>query len=54
MTQYWRKHSENGDLIEMMLDSQADEMSDTEIQEIMEHLPDYEGKAVLELGSGIG
>ncbi|XP_039257506.2 uncharacterized protein LOC120334118 [Styela clava] len=54
MTKFWKQHSQNGDVTEMMLDTQAAEISDIEIDEIIKYLPDYEGKDVLELGAGIG
>nr|XP_039257954.1 phosphoethanolamine N-methyltransferase-like [Styela clava] len=54
MNTYWEKHSQNGDVTEMLLDSKGAEISDIEIKEIMNYLPDYKEKDVLELGAGIG
>ena len=54
MTEYWQEHSKDASIEEMMLDSSAAELTKEETPEILSYLPDYRGKAVLELGAGIG
>lgn len=54
MKQYWVKHSQMGNLQEMLLDSNAEEISDHELPEILSILPSIKTKKVLELGAGIG
>jgi phosphoethanolamine N-methyltransferase len=54
MKEFWNKHSENCSIEEMMLDSNAEKISDQELPEILSVLPDYSNKKVLELGAGIG
>ncbi len=54
MTQFWQAHSSHASLEEMTLDSHAETLSQLEIPEILDMLPDYTGKDVLELGAGIG
>lgn len=43
-----------GNLQEMLLDSNAEEISDHELPEILSILPSIKTKKVLELGAGIG
>ncbi|CAG5124904.1 unnamed protein product, partial [Candidula unifasciata] len=54
MTEYWREHSKEGSVNEMMLDTAAEELTKEEVPEILSYLPDWTGKTVLELGAGIG
>jgi len=54
MTEYWKEHSSNADLSEMMLDSNASEMSEFEMNEILSVIPTVRNCNVLELGAGIG
>lgn len=53
MKSYWKRNS-NPNLESMMLDTNADKINRVEYPEILECLPDLDGKAVLELGAGIG
>ena len=43
-----------GNLQEMLLDSNAEEISDNELPEILSILPSFKSKKLLELGAGIG
>ena len=54
MKDYWIKHSQMANLQEMLLDSNAEEISDHEMPEIMSIIPSYKSKRLLELGAGIG
>ena len=54
MKEYWVKHSQIGNLQEMLLDSNAEEISDNELPEILSILPSFKSKKLLELGAGIG
>jgi phosphoethanolamine N-methyltransferase len=54
MKDYWVKHSQLASIQEMLLDSNAEEISDQEMPEILSMLPTFKGKKVLELGAGIG
>lgn len=54
MTNFWTEHSQDGSLIEMMLDTNAEELTKHELPEILSYLPSFEGKDVVELGAGIG
>ena len=54
MTQYWSEHSQEATVREMMLDEEAETIGGEEVPEILEMLPEYEEKDVLELGAGIG
>ncbi|CAF1248728.1 unnamed protein product [Rotaria sordida] len=53
MVTYWKRNS-NPNLQSMMLDTNADKINQFEYPEILECLPDLDGKRVLELGAGIG
>jgi hypothetical protein len=53
MMSYWKRNS-NPNLESMMLDTNADKINRFEYPEILECLPDLDGKRVLELGAGIG
>ncbi|UJR30707.1 hypothetical protein I4U23_018227 [Adineta vaga] len=53
MVTYWKRNS-NPNLESMMLDTNADKINRFEYPEILECLPDLDGKRVLELGAGIG
>jgi phosphoethanolamine N-methyltransferase len=53
MVSYWKRNS-NPNLESMMLDTNADKINRFEYPEILECLPDLDGKRVLELGAGIG
>lgn len=54
MTEFWKVHSRQATVEEMMLDSNAQELTEHELPEILSLLPSVAGKDVLELGSGIG
>ncbi|XP_052818692.1 uncharacterized protein LOC128244694 isoform X2 [Mya arenaria] len=54
MTDFWREHSQEASLEEMMLDSNAQELTKHELPEILSYLPSWESKDVIELGAGIG
>lgn len=54
MKDYWVKHSQFASIQEMLLDSNAEQISDNELPEILSILPSFKGKRVLELGAGIG
>ncbi|KAL4234230.1 hypothetical protein ACF0H5_005881 [Mactra antiquata] len=54
MTDFWQEHSKEASLEEMMLDTNAEELTKHELPEILSYLPSYEGKDVIELGAGIG
>ena len=54
MQDYWVKHSAKASMEEMLLDTNANLISDNELPEILSILPSYKSKNVLELGSGIG
>ncbi|KAK7922405.1 hypothetical protein WMY93_009307 [Mugilogobius chulae] len=54
MTQFWKTHSQNATLEEMMLDTHAQELTEQELPEILSMLPSLENCRVLELGAGIG
>lgn len=54
MKEYWNKHSKDCSIQEMMLDSNAEVISDSELPEILSVLPSYADKDILELGAGIG
>ncbi|KAE8710693.1 Phosphoethanolamine N-methyltransferase 3 [Hibiscus syriacus] len=51
---YWKEHSVNLTLEDMMLDSKAADLDKEERPEVLSMLPPYEGKRILELGAGIG
>ena len=53
MVTYWKRNS-NPNLESMMLDTNADKINRFEYPEILQCLPDLDGKRVLELGAGIG
>ena len=54
MTDFWEEHSQDASLEEMMLDTNAAELTKHELPEILSYLPSWEGKDVVELGAGIG
>ncbi|KAI8790401.1 phosphoethanolamine N-methyltransferase [Biomphalaria glabrata] len=54
MLDYWKEHSKEGSVQEMMLDTCAEELTKEELPEILSYLPDFRGKTVVELGAGIG
>ena len=54
MTRFWEAHSSNASLEEMTLDNRAQTLTELEVPEILDLLPHYNGKDVLELGAGIG
>ncbi len=54
MKDYWKKHSKDCSIQEMMLDTNAEIISDKELPEILSVLPSYTDKSILELGAGIG
>jgi phosphoethanolamine N-methyltransferase len=56
MKDYWVKHSSQANIQEMLLDTNAEAISDHELPEILSLLPNssVKGKRILELGAGIG
>ncbi|XP_029917783.1 phosphoethanolamine N-methyltransferase 3-like isoform X2 [Myripristis murdjan] len=54
MTEFWKEHSKEATVEEMMLDPHAKELTKEELPEILSLLPCMAGKRVLELGAGIG
>ncbi|XP_077434010.1 phosphoethanolamine methyltransferase isoform X2 [Vanacampus margaritifer] len=54
MTEFWKGHSKEATVQEMMLDSRAIELAQQELPEILSMLPSLAGCRVLELGAGIG
>jgi len=54
MYSYWRQHSKDASVHEMMLDYKAEELGKEEIPEVLSLLPDITGMDVLELAAGIG
>ncbi len=54
MKEFWIKHSSGANIQEMLLDSNAEQISDNEMPEILSILPSFKGKKLLELGAGIG
>lgn len=54
MTEFWKEHSRDATVEEMMLDSRARELTRHELPEILSMLPSLDGLRVLELGAGIG
>ena len=54
MKEFWVKHSAGANIQEMMLDSNAEQISDHELPEILSILPSFKSKRLLELGAGIG
>ena len=54
MTTFWKEHSHDATVEEMMLDSRARELTKQELPEILDMLPCLSGYRVLELGAGIG
>nr|XP_015802184.2 phosphoethanolamine methyltransferase [Nothobranchius furzeri] len=54
MTEFWKEHSKDATMEEMMLDSRARELTEQELPEILSMLPPLDGYRVLELGAGIG
>nr|XP_026694631.1 phosphoethanolamine N-methyltransferase-like isoform X2 [Ciona intestinalis] len=53
MEEFWATHAVGATACEMMLDSNEN-VSEPEVKEILQVLPNYEDKEVLELGAGIG
>lgn len=54
MTKFWEEHSQEASIEEMMLDSNAEELTKHELPEILSYLPSWNQKDVIELGAGIG
>ncbi|KAM9833023.1 phosphoethanolamine methyltransferase isoform 1-T1 [Syngnathus typhle] len=54
MTEFWKEHSREATVQEMMLDSRAVELTQQELPEILSMLPSLAGCRLLELGAGIG
>ncbi|GAA6225319.1 phosphomethylethanolamine N-methyltransferase-like isoform X3 [Lates japonicus] len=54
MAEFWKEHSKDATVEEMMLDSRARELTQHELPEILSMLPCLTGYRVLELGAGIG
>ena len=53
MVTFWKQNS-HPNLENMLLDTNANELSRHEYPEILECLPDLSSKRILELGAGIG
>ena len=51
---FWAKNSIMVNVKEMLLDTNAEALSNKELKEILSILPNLNGKNILELGSGIG
>ncbi|XP_078458513.1 uncharacterized protein LOC144937136 isoform X1 [Lampetra fluviatilis] len=54
MTKFWKEHSQEATLEQMMLDSKASTLAEEEKPEILSLLPNLDGTDILELGAGIG
>lgn len=54
MIAFWKEHSQQATVEEMMLDSNAQQLTKYELPEILEMLPSLDGIDILELGAGIG
>jgi len=54
MSDFWLEHSTEATVEMMMLDDTAEILTEKEVPEILDLLPQYTGKDVLELGAGIG
>lgn len=54
MTDFWTEHSKDASIEEMMLDTNASELTKFELPEILSYLPSWRDKRVVELGAGIG
>lgn len=54
MITFWKEHSQHATVEEMMLDSNAQQLTKHELPEVLEMLPSLDGIDVLELGAGIG
>ncbi|XP_067103955.1 phosphoethanolamine methyltransferase isoform X1 [Osmerus mordax] len=54
MTEFWKEHSRQATVEEMMLDSHAQELTQQELPEILSLLPSLASQRILELGAGIG
>ncbi|XP_034399254.1 phosphoethanolamine methyltransferase isoform X2 [Cyclopterus lumpus] len=54
MTEFWKEHSKDATVEEMMLDTRAKELTQQELPEILSMLPCLAGFRMLELGAGIG
>ncbi|XP_018590166.2 phosphoethanolamine methyltransferase [Scleropages formosus] len=54
MTQFWLEHSQQATVEAMMLDSNAEQLTQHELPEILALLPDLTDVRILELGAGIG
>ncbi|XP_056898948.1 uncharacterized protein LOC130531151 isoform X2 [Takifugu flavidus] len=54
MKEFWKENSKEATVEEMMLDSQANELTQYELPEILSILPCLRESNVLELGAGIG
>ncbi|XP_030622652.1 phosphoethanolamine methyltransferase [Chanos chanos] len=54
MTEFWKEHSQCATVEEMMLDSNARELTQHELPEILSLLPSIQNTDILELGAGIG
>ena len=54
MTEFWKMHSRQATVEEMMLDSHAQELTQQELPEILSLLPSLASQRILELGAGIG
>lgn len=52
--QAWNQLGYKPDNASVTLEDEAPQMSDTEVSEILQYLPEYEEKHVLDLGAGIG
>ncbi len=50
---YWDRHTGDGSIQAMMLDSKADDLDKEERPEILSLLPPFDGGKVVELGAGM-
>ena len=54
MTEYWEEHADNLTADAMMLDDDSVLIDESDKAEVLAMVPDVEGKAVCEVGAGIG
>jgi phosphoethanolamine N-methyltransferase len=54
MEEYWKRHSSRPSLEAMFLDRNAPNFVDLDTNEVLQFIPDYENKNVVELAAGIG
>lgn len=54
MKKYWIEHSSNASEQEMLLDTNDDNLSESDKNEILNLLPSLKERIILEVGAGIG